>query len=89
MICTVPRVAVDGRRPAGASRPSLYGHGLLGGAGEVGGGNVQAMGNEHNFVFCATDWIGMSTYDVPNVADAAPGPVELQHAASTAPSRAT
>ena len=26
------------------------------------------MGNEHNFVFCATDWAGMSTYDVPNVA---------------------
>ena len=68
VICTVPRVAVDGGGQAGQSRPSLYGHGLLGGAGEVGGGNVQSMGNEHNFVFCATDWAGMSTYDVPNVA---------------------
>ncbi len=26
------------------------------------------MANEHNFVFCATDWSGMSTQDVPNIA---------------------
>ena len=26
------------------------------------------MANEHNFVFCATDWTGMSTQDLPNVA---------------------
>ena len=25
------------------------------------------MANEHNFVFCATDWSGMSTQDVPNI----------------------
>ena len=25
------------------------------------------MANEHNFVFCATDWAGMSTQDVPNI----------------------
>ena len=25
------------------------------------------MANEHNFVFCATDWIGMSDEDVPNI----------------------
>jgi hypothetical protein len=29
-------------------------------------GNVKAMANEHNFVFCATDWIGMSNADLPN-----------------------
>ena len=52
---------------AGPLRPSLYGHGLLGGAGEVTGGNIRAMANEHGFVFCATDWTGMSTLDVPNV----------------------
>ncbi len=68
VICTIPRKAVDGGGLPGQSRPSLYGHGLLGGAGEVGAGNVQAMGAEHNFVFCATDWAGMSTFDVPNVA---------------------
>ena len=64
VICTIPRVALT----AGPDlRLSLYGHGLLGSAGEVGAGNVQAMGNEHGFVFCATDWAGMSIYDVPNV----------------------
>ena len=35
--------------------------------GEVTGANVRAMANEHGFVFCATDWTGMSTLDVPNV----------------------
>ena len=64
VICTVPRSALTSAEPA---RVSLYGHGLLGSANEVGAGNVQAMGNEHNIVFCATDWAGMSTTDVPNV----------------------
>jgi hypothetical protein len=64
--CLVPRVAVDGAQVV-PSRPSLYGHGLLGSASEVTGGNVKAMANEHNFVFCATDWSGMSTQDVPNI----------------------
>ncbi len=68
VVCTVPRRAVDGTNPPASQRPSLYGHGLLGSASEVGGGNVQAMGQEHGFVFCATDWVGMSTSDLPNVA---------------------
>ncbi len=68
VICTIPRRAVDGMDGPASQRPALYGHGLLGSAGEVGGGNVQAMGQEHGFVFCATDWAGMSTLDVPNVA---------------------
>ncbi len=50
------------------SRGAIYGHGLLGGQGEVGAGNVQSMGNESNMLFCATDWYGMATGDVPNVA---------------------
>ena len=62
VVCVIPKTP-----PAGALRPSLYGHGLLGGAGEVTGANVRAMANEHGFVFCATDWTGMSTLDVPNV----------------------
>jgi hypothetical protein len=65
--CLIPRVAVDGAA-VDPARPSLYGHGLLGSASEVTAGNVKAMANEHNFVFCATDWSGMSTQDVPNVA---------------------
>jgi hypothetical protein len=59
--CLIPRAAAG--KPA---RPSLYGHGLFGSAGEVTAGNVEAMANEHDFVFCATDWIGMSESDLPN-----------------------
>jgi hypothetical protein len=65
-ICNIPRSAVDGDAVQPA-RPSLYGHGLLGSADEVNAGNVKSMGNEHNFVFCATDWIGMAEQDLPNV----------------------
>jgi hypothetical protein len=65
--CLIPRVAVDGPQVV-RSRASLYGHGLLGSAGEITASNIKAMANEHNFVFCATDWIGMSTADLPNIA---------------------
>jgi hypothetical protein len=65
--CLIPRVAVDGPQVVPA-RPSLYGHGLLGQGSEVTAGNIKSMANEHNFVFCATDWIGMSTPDLPNIA---------------------
>jgi hypothetical protein len=61
VVCVIPK------NHPGPFRPALYGHGLLGGAGEVTAGNVRAMANEHGFVFCATDWTGMSTPDVPNV----------------------
>ena len=64
VMCTIPRVA---QSTGPALRLSLYGHGLLGSATEVGAGNVGSMGNEHGFVFCATDWAGMSIYDAPNV----------------------
>jgi hypothetical protein len=68
-ICLIPRVAVDGAQVV-PSRPSLYGHGLLGSASEITAGNIKSMANEHNFVFCATDWAGFSTTDVPTVASA-------------------
>ena len=60
-----------------ASRPSLYGHGLLGSAGEVDGGNVQAMAGEHDFTFCATDWAGFATQDVAEHRRDPPGPQQL------------
>jgi hypothetical protein len=52
--------------PAVPARASIYGHGLLGAHTEVSAGNVRNMANEHNFVFCATKWIGMSNEDVAN-----------------------
>jgi hypothetical protein len=45
----------------------VYGHGLLGTEGEVAADNVRAMADEHDFVFCATRWLGLAQDDVPNV----------------------
>jgi hypothetical protein len=67
--CIVPRSAVatgPGDGVPAPARPSLYGHGLLGGDDEVGAGNVRSMANEHNFIFCATKWIGLADEDVGN-----------------------
>jgi hypothetical protein len=59
-VCIIPRSAASG-----AARASLYGHGLLGSRTEVRAGNVKDMANEHNVVFCATDWWGLAQADVP------------------------
>jgi hypothetical protein len=61
-ICNIPRIAAE--RPV---KPSLYGHGLLGDASEVDSEKLQRIGNKYGFVFCATDWSGMSSEDLPNV----------------------
>ncbi len=70
-ICNVPRAALsDGSDPnaqVDAARASLYGHGLFGGAEEINQSQLRSFGNEHNFVFCATDWMGMAFEDLPNV----------------------
>ena len=63
--CLVPRAAAAGLAPP--SRPSLYGHGLLGSHTEVEGGNIRNMAGEHNFVLCATDWAGFSTLNAGNI----------------------
>ncbi|MBM4268677.1 MAG: hypothetical protein FJ144_19040 [Deltaproteobacteria bacterium] len=61
LICVVP----TGASPENPSRLMLYGHGLLGSAAEVlGVGQIAAL---VNVTSCATDWIGMSTGDIPNV----------------------
>jgi hypothetical protein len=60
--CNIPHVAMSGP----AARPSLYGHGLFGSRSEVNQGQLRRMAQEHNFVFCATDWIGMSCADLPD-----------------------
>lgn len=65
-LCIVPKSAVNGDGPPVPARPAVYGHGLLGSEREVGAGNVRRMANEHNFVFCATKWIGMSEEDISN-----------------------
>lgn len=63
--CEIPRAAFTA--PAHAS---LYGHGLLGNESEVGDGPVTAMAAEHDFVLCATKWIGLSDEDIVNAVGA-------------------
>jgi hypothetical protein len=64
--CIIPRAAFNADGSAKPARPAVYGHGLLGSEREVGASNVRDMANEHNFVFCATRWIGLSEEDVAN-----------------------
>jgi hypothetical protein len=66
--CIVPESVVTG--PVAAGRPSLYGHGLFGDAGEVGSSPQRALSQEHGIVQCATDEIGMSESDIPSVVGA-------------------
>jgi hypothetical protein len=54
-------------QPGGPATPTVYGHGLLGSAGEVEGGSFSA-GVDRNLMGCATDWVGMSRNDLGNVA---------------------
>lgn len=70
--CIVPRSTVDDPTDPDAApdraTPGVYGHGLLGTGDQVNNGYVERFANEHNFAFCATDWIGMATEDLPNIA---------------------
>ncbi|HEV2061637.1 MAG TPA: hypothetical protein VGR12_02195, partial [Solirubrobacteraceae bacterium] len=59
--CNVPR-------HPGPLRPALYGHGLLGSQSEINQGQLKDLGREHGFLFCATDWNGMSFKDIPTIA---------------------
>ncbi|MEA2645831.1 MAG: hypothetical protein QOE92_914 [Chloroflexota bacterium] len=47
-------------------RPVEYGHGLFGDAGEVNSGPQQDMTSRFGMMYCATDWFGMATADLPN-----------------------
>ncbi len=62
-ICVLPSTL----NAAGPAMPTVYGHGLLGSAGEVEGGSFRA-GVAANMMGCATDWVGMSQNDILNVA---------------------
>jgi hypothetical protein len=68
-ICNVGRKAFgDEATYARSMRPVEYGHGLFGGAGEVNSDPQKTMANDRAMVYCATDWTGMATADVPNAA---------------------
>jgi hypothetical protein len=67
-ICIIPASAASGSGES--ARPSLYGHGLFGSAGEVESGAERSLSARHNIVQCATDEIGMAEQDVPVAATA-------------------
>ncbi|MFP5306354.1 MAG: hypothetical protein ACLGI7_11095, partial [Gammaproteobacteria bacterium] len=71
--CNIPRYAVDGAASMDAAasvrtvRPTLYGHGLLGGQGEM-NGQASDFGNVYGLLNCAADWFGFASGDLVNVA---------------------
>ncbi len=67
--CNIPWVAMQ----SGGARVSLYGHGLFGSRDEVNQQQLEDMSQRHDFVFCATDWIGMACADVPTDAGGVAG----------------
>lgn len=71
-ICNIPRAALpDGTMntsPVTPGRAAIYGHGQQGNAGQVNGGSATGeLSNLYNFVFCATDFIGMASSDDLNI----------------------
>ena len=67
--CSIARsVAEDFDAPTKTlARPSLYGHGLLGSGREAlrgTGANINIMADNHQMMFCGTDWSGFSEEDV-------------------------
>jgi hypothetical protein len=61
--CDVPRAAFT--QPAHAA---LYGHGLFSDRTEVDDDNVQRMANDHAFLFCGTEWLGLEDGSQVNLA---------------------
>jgi hypothetical protein len=64
--CVIPATATA----ASPARIAVYGHGLLGSAGEVTAENVEDMASEHDMVFCGTDFWGLANGDTINDAAA-------------------
>lgn len=61
-LCNIPRMAMS--EPA---LPLMYGHGLLGSAGEINSGALKGFAQRYNVLVCATDWIGMSQGDIAHI----------------------
>lgn len=68
--CDIPNTSGIQTATATKLRPGLYGHGLLGSLNEMNQAQLQRMMQDHGFLFCATNWIGISSEDndyVPRV----------------------
>ncbi|AKT37428.1 hypothetical protein [Chondromyces crocatus] len=73
-ICNIPRSAIadgnDPLAPVTPGRAALYGHGQQGTASQVNGASATGdISNLYNYVFCATDFIGMASSDGLNIAN--------------------
>ena len=67
--CTIPASTLnDNPGSVTPAVPGLYGHGLLGSYGQVNG--QETLGNRSNTIWCAMDWEGFATQDVPTVLEA-------------------
>jgi hypothetical protein len=63
--CLIPRSAVDASGAVQPARGIVYGHGLLGGTGEI--ESFATFANHYGLVICATPEIGLSSADIGNV----------------------
>ncbi|MHB8329940.1 MAG: hypothetical protein ACYDD6_10025 [Acidimicrobiales bacterium] len=62
-LCNVGRTNFDHNQ---LLRPVEYGHGLFGGASEINSDAETYMADQFGMMYCATDWFGMASADVPN-----------------------
>jgi hypothetical protein len=62
-ICVVGRRGFENQQTL---RPAEYGHGLFGSDGEVTASPQEEMANREGMMYCATDWFGFASADVPN-----------------------
>lgn len=69
-ICNIPIISLENAAkdvPPQATRPFLYGHGLLGTRFQANSGSHQSpLANRHDLMNCAMDFIGMAEDDVLN-----------------------
>src|SRR5205814_8129359 len=66
--CNIPTSAVAPDGSVAPSAVSLYGHGLLGSQSEVNSDAEVGFGKLYDWTFCAADWLGLSSSDLPVVA---------------------
>ncbi|HET6911220.1 MAG TPA: hypothetical protein VFH54_17970 [Mycobacteriales bacterium] len=62
-LCNVGRTALSNHQ---LLRPVEYGHGLFGSASEINSDAETSMANNYGMMYCATDWYGMASFDIPN-----------------------
>jgi hypothetical protein len=55
--CEIPKSATS----AHPATPGIYGHGLFGSAAEVTASAVPQFSDAYDYVFCGTDWVGLSS----------------------------